>query len=503
MGWTREQHGQTALRALPALFAAAFALTASATNAQADSPGQVKFMLHATSSFDPYLTDSTSSQQQWMRDHYWRMRGYAPFFTWYGLGWAPPSHFYRDLLAIYNKEEGLDLIEQNPDWVLRDSNGDKLFIDYGCSGGTCPQYAADIGNSGFRSWWIEQAGADLAQGYAGIFVDDVNLDMTTSDGNGDFARPIDLRTDEPMTDADWRRYMAEFTEEIRTAFPEAEIAHNPLWWMDHDDPYVQRQIDAADFIEVERGFNDQGIVGGGGKWGYETYLAHIDWLHSRGKAVIYEPKQLDPTSLMFELASYFLVNEGDDLIASDYRSNPDDWWVGWDIDLGDALGPRYAWEGLFRRDFAEGVALVNQPDSPTRTVQLAGDCRWTDPDGNEAISVALRARQGTVLHKEPIEGASGESCVLSSATNGQVTLKAARKKVRRGARLRLRGRAPGADNVIVSVKRRGSWHPVATTAPAADSYQVKVRVGRRGARRYRADAPDLAPSGVVTVRVKG
>ena len=63
-----------------------------------------------------------------MRDHYWRMRGFAPFFAWYGLDWAPPSHVYRDLYAIYNGTGGMDFIEQHPDWVLRDSGGNELYI---------------------------------------------------------------------------------------------------------------------------------------------------------------------------------------------------------------------------------------------------------------------------------------------------------------------------------------------------------------------------------------
>jgi hypothetical protein len=501
MGDAREQSRAAAV-ALALVGALIFLLWPSLALAQ-DNSGEVKFLRHAGSAFDPYLTGSSPSQRQWMRDRYWRMRGYPPFFTWYALDWAPPTHFYMDLYAIYNDDWGNQFIEDNPQWVLRDAQGRALYIPFACSGGTCPQYAADIGDPGFRAWWIEQARAQLEQGYAGIHVDDVNLEWRVSDGDGDFVRPIDPRTGEPMTDSDWRRYMAEFTEEIRAAFPDTEIAHNPLWWMDQNDPYVQRQIDAADFIELERGFNDQGIVGGAGKWGYETYLAHIDWLHARGKAVIYEPYGLDELSSRFELASYFLVNEGNDVIASDYRSNPDDWWPAWETDLGASLGPRDSWEGLFRRDFSDGVALVNQPDSPTRTVQLPAGYRWTDLNGNAVTSLTLGAREGAVLYKEPIEDGDADSGATASESAGKVTLKPTRKKVRRGARLRLRGRAPGAENVMVSVKRGGSWHPVATTSPAGDdTYEVKVRVGQRGAQRYRANAPRLAPSRVVTVRVK-
>ena len=129
----------------------------------------------------------------------------------------------------------------------------------------------------------------MDQGYAGIFIDDVNMEMKVSNGNGDFTRPIDPRTGQPMSDTDWRRYVAEFTEQIRAAFPDKEIIHNSLWWMDHNDPYVQRQVAAADYVELERGFNDTGITGGTGQWSYENYLAYVDWLHSLGKGAVYEP----------------------------------------------------------------------------------------------------------------------------------------------------------------------------------------------------------------------
>ena len=39
---------------------------------------------------------------------------------------------------------------------LRDGGGNKLYIPWGCSGGTCPQYAADVGNPAYRAWFIDQ-----------------------------------------------------------------------------------------------------------------------------------------------------------------------------------------------------------------------------------------------------------------------------------------------------------------------------------------------------------
>jgi putative glycosyl hydrolase-like family 15 (GHL15) protein len=475
----------TAVAAVACLLAAPAAAPALASEA-----GQVQFLRNATSEFDPYLTGSTSEQKQWMRDHYHRMRGYAPFFDNHAIDWAPPAFVYRDLYAIYNSpgEDGLDLMQQHPNWVLRDPQGQPLYIDYNCSG-SCPQFAADVGNPQWRQWWIDSVRADLDQGYAGLHIDDVNMEMKVSDGNGNFARPTDPRTSQPMTDASWRRYVAEFTEQIRDAFPTTEISHNPLWWMSHADPYVRRQIDASDYVQLERGFTDGGLVRGSGRWGYETYLAHVDWLHSRGRAVIYEPKALDAAGAMFELASYLLVNDGIDMMDSYYRADPDNWWKGWQTDLGKARGARYAWKGLLRRDFTGGTALVNQPDAATRKVELPRARAWRELEGNRVESITLRGREAVVL-------------INAGAESPTVTLRADDRRVPSGSKVSLNGQAPGASRVIIQTQRGGSWHAIGRSSlSAGHRYRLSVRAGPSGVRRYRATAPGLRRSPILRLRV--
>jgi hypothetical protein len=378
-----------------ALAAIAGAALLAASSASASS-GEVNFVRNAKSSFDPILTGSSDAERAWMRDHYWRMRGYAPFFN-QALGWAPPSHFYQDLYAIYNDGEGEQTVAQHPDWVLRDAQGRRLFIPYGCGGGSCPQYAADVGNPEFREQWIAEAGSRLAAGYEGIFIDDVNLEMRVGNGAGDEVRPIDPRTGSQMSVANWRRYVAEFTEEIRDAFPDVEIVHNSLWWVDHSNPYVKRQTDAADVIELERGFNDPGLTGGGGKYGYRTYLDHVEWVHSRGASVLLEPYDLTKPKARYELASYFLARGKKDAIASEYKADPGEWWPGWDADLGKPRGKRMRRQGVFQRRYRNGLALVNEPGAKTRTVRLPRGKRWHTLGGKRVRRVRLGAAEGVVV----------------------------------------------------------------------------------------------------------
>jgi Hypothetical glycosyl hydrolase family 15 len=388
---------------------ACLALLVLATSASATTDGKLKFIRNATSAFDPQVlaAQTDPALQSFWREHYWRMRGYAPFFDSHTFNgsppWTPPpTHFYRDLYAIYNNPTGEQTISQHPDWVLRDAAGNKLYLQWACSGTSCTQYAADVGDPGFRQYWINGAASRLAAGYEGIHIDDVNLAMKVSNGAGTFTRPIDPRTGAPMTDADWRRYVAEFTEEIRDAFPDAEIVHN-TYWRSHStmktDPYALRELAAADTIEVERGFNDAGIVGGTGPYGYETYLAHMDWLHSRGLSIHYEPYGLDVITREFEIASYYLVKDLDDSITSQFQADPSNWSSAWDTNLGAPSSGRFTWNGLFRRDFANGIVLVNQPGETTKTATLPGESQWHDLSGTAVTSVTLGARRGKVLVK--------------------------------------------------------------------------------------------------------
>jgi len=376
---------------LCALSALGCASSAFAAPPVRDREGVVHFAKSADSSFDRFSYAPSAARQQWMRDKYWRMRAYSPYFdsrtAWYERAW-----FYKDAYAIYPGER---LDER---WFLRDAQGRKLYIWYGCGGGTCPQYAADIGNPQFRAHWIADARRSYEAGYKGIFVDDVNMELRISDGNGKLQWPHDPRTGTTMTEQSWRRYMAEFMEQIRRAFPAAEIVHNSLWFDGDDDPYIKRQLAAADLIEIERGINDSGLRGGEGVVSLRTLLKFIDRRHAAGQGVILDASADTAAGRMYGLAGYFLVSEGRDALGNDPWGTPEDWWPGYDTDLGSALGKRYDLpNGVIRRDFTRGTVLLNTPDEPTRTVELGPG--YTDLDGRARRSVTLGPASGIVLRR--------------------------------------------------------------------------------------------------------
>jgi hypothetical protein len=252
----------------------------------------------------------------------------------------------------------------------------------------------------------------MAKGYKGIWIDDVNLEWRTGNGSGKIVLPYDPRTGQTMTIDNWRKYIVEFLEQIRKALPNVQIAHNSLWFAagGPSNPYVIRQIKASDFINVERGIDDSGLTGGTGFWSANNLLSYIDTVHSYGKHVIFDEYGFYGD---YQTAAYFLVSNGGDALGNQ-AVTPDHWWSGYDVKLGNALGGRYTWNGLLRRDFQNGIVLLNPPQSPTVSVKLPNT--YQRDDGSWVSSITLSAKQGAVLLGSNSTESSSNSSGLADGT---------------------------------------------------------------------------------------
>ena len=352
-------------------------LTAGPADSQTGA-GVARFMRTTDPSFDVYTTNPGLPTQEWLQRHFWKMLVYSPYFD-SRLSWYPNGFVYIDAYAIYT---GSALALEHPDWILTDAGGNKLYIPWGCSKGACPQYAADISNPTFREYWISRAAQTLAKGYKGLFVDDVNMNFTVSDGSGNFVSPIDRTTGSAMTWDAWRSYMATFAEQIRSAFQGTEIVHNSVWFagppgVRDQDPYIQRQIAAANFQFIEFGVNDGGLTGGTGIWSLDSLLGYIDRVHAANIGVILSGVATDPAGREYALANYFLISTGNDGLGNTAQT-PGNWWAGFEVDLGAPAGNRTGWNNLWRRDFSGGMVLVNPPQGANVTVTLPGTYKRLD-----------------------------------------------------------------------------------------------------------------------------
>jgi hypothetical protein len=137
------------------------------------------------------------------------------------------------------------------------------------------------------------------------------------------------------------------------------------------------------------------VRGGNGKYGFDRLLAYLDWLHANGKGIVFDAGAETDAGREYGLAAYFLVDAGRDSLGNSPGGTPDDWWRGYDVTLGAPTGPRYAWQGVLRRDFQHGLVLVNPPDAASRTVAL--DRPHTDLGGRPRVAVTLGPAAGAVL----------------------------------------------------------------------------------------------------------
>ena len=270
-------------------------------------------------------------------------------------------------------------------------------MPFACNGSTCPLAAFDPGNQDFRNWWISSARSILDKGYKGLWIDDVNMEYRIGYANSNDAIPRDPRTGAPMTYDAWKGYIADFTQQIRQAFPNKEILHNSIWYAggpnrDYDWNVI-RQIQSANFINVERGFSDTGLWGFDGPWSEGALMNYIDHVHSLGAHVVIDEYGFNNE---YGVAGYFLINDGQDAFGNE---SVKPWYTAWvySVNLGYATSGRYMWNGMMRRDFQNGFVVFN----------AVGGLSWADArspgyhraDGTDAQWLWLPAGQGAVLLK--------------------------------------------------------------------------------------------------------
>ncbi len=366
------------------------------TGAVCCSEGSAGFVVTANSSWNQW---TSGGHWSWFEEHVDRAIVFVPYWDSrlesFSDVWA-----YRNSYGISTDTASDARSVDHPEWVLRDADGDPVYIPFGCGGG-CAHFAGDVGNPAYRADFVEQVRDLVERGYTGLKLDDVNFMWRFGDQNGNEATPIDPRTGVALTLADWQRYLAEFLEQLRAEFPQLEIVHNTIWYADaptFSNQYVNRAIRAADYISLERGVNDGGLKGGAGKFSLLAFFDNIDRIHALGTNVIFVDRSAtNEAEQRYNFAALLLVNNGNDLVSTDSKSmgSPDGWWSEFDVDLGHAIADRTYHDGLFVREFTEGVVLLNEPGNGP--VTYTPDEPMRDPAGNLVTSVTLDAQEGMIL----------------------------------------------------------------------------------------------------------
>src|SRR5215207_3836151 len=290
------------------------------------SEGDVAFHFW-TKSATNFITDSpTEAMKQFMRDNYADALVFSPYWD-SKLAWYPRGLEYTDVLGITESER-----TARPDLdaaILRDTNGSRVWIDSGCSGGVCARYAMDVGNATYRAYVLGELQDKVDRGYAGLWLDDVNLRIvgTFSDGTANITDVVNPDTGLVFTLQEWQERFVPILEQVRTTFPTQEIWHNAIWYIDQTtltDPEVDRQIAAADGIMIEHGCNDGGLKGGTVDYGVRRLMQQVDRIHGLGADVVWNDEstseagwQRTPTQNEHNLACFLLTANGTDMVGSE------------------------------------------------------------------------------------------------------------------------------------------------------------------------------------------
>ena len=367
------------------------------TLAWGQSPGHVNYFKDSGGGFDTYLNSPTTSTQQWIYNNIAGMKVFAPYFDT-KTSWYPNGYVYWNFFGI---DPNSWVRYNHPEWILHDQNGNWLYIPFNCSGGKCSTYAGDIANPAFRAWWINNIQSVLAGGgYTHLFIDDVDMEFRVANGNGTQVPPIDTNTGALMTYTAWRSYVAAFAKQIRAALPNTKIMHNSIWFADAtgswvNDSYVQQQLGAADYVNLERGVaSDAGLTGGTGFWSVYNFFSYVDKLHAMGKGVNLMAYSLTTAQQQYNLASYYMISTGKDYVT-DNTATPSNWWTGYNTELGTPAGARTYSNGIFKRVFSGGIVLLAEPGLGSTTIQLGAT--YHTLTGNSVTSVTMGGSQGLVL----------------------------------------------------------------------------------------------------------
>jgi hypothetical protein len=302
-------------------------------------PGQVKYRLDASSFFDRFAQPSYAP---WVRGHVSMIKGYPPFADTFGRLFGLPVISYHDPAT-----EGL----------------------------------APLGPTQIATY-VAKVRRDVAHGYAGVFIDDANWSPGFQPSPGP------------------RANIASLIEAVHAADPGGLIEMNShfadIWpLIKTGNPEVTRVLPDIGAMCVEYGVGPTSGINAPDD--YAEFMQYADTLHGKGIALTLtgDRQHNNVPTMEYNLATYFLINNGRDYVNATEQT-PESFWSGFEVNLGNALGPRERLpSGLWTRKFSGGVVYTLEPGAAPQTVKLAKvmhSAQW-----GSVGAITLSAGEGAVL----------------------------------------------------------------------------------------------------------
>ena len=318
--------------------------------------GHQKNALHAASYFDKYGPSSNGEWVPWIEEHISLIRAFPPVGDWYVSHTELPVTGYHDVFTDFTKDGAVPL------------------------------------TSTIRAEYVAEVERDKGVGYAGTFMDDVNF------AGGNKPSP------EVQSEADYRTELANLIENVRTALGSAapleiNAQYHDIWpLMKAHEPEVERALSQVNIVTKEFGVGPTAGITTASD--YKEFIEYVDRLHEKGIHVIMAGDVGTVPVEEYNLATYFLSNDGGDYINTPEES-PENWWPGNDVNLGSAVSaPERDSSGLWKREFTGGVVYTVEPGADSQTVKLPTGKRWFDIEHKEVTEVTLAPGTGAVLTSE-------------------------------------------------------------------------------------------------------
>jgi hypothetical protein len=313
--------------------------------------------LDAASYFDRFGPSSQGEWVPWINEHISVIKAYPTFGDWYAANTGRPVIGSHDVFTTFTQQ------------------------------GTVPLTPT------VTSEYVAAVERDRNAGYAGTFMDDINF------------QGANKPAPDVQPEAAYRTELANLVEAVRSALgPPAPIEINAQYhdiWplMKAKEPEVERALDHVNLVTKEFGVGVNSGIDTASD--YKEFTEYVAALHEKGLHIVMSGDDKSVPGEEYNLATYFLVNDGGDYINQPEES-PENWWPGNDINLGSATSPaERAQGGLWKREFTGGVVYTVEPEGETQTVNAPAGRRWLDVENKELTEIRIAPRSGAVLRYAP------------------------------------------------------------------------------------------------------
>jgi hypothetical protein len=347
--------------------------------------------------------------------------------------------------------------EANPDWFLTNPAGERISSD-----GYKWLWAMDVGNPAYQQRWYDNVIAEVeAQGWDGVFLDDVNPTMKYSYDESQVAKyPNDAAYSAATESA-----LAYVGPKIQ-ARGKLAIANFATW--------VEYSSTQSNWLKYVSGALDEMFV----KWGRnsgEGYRSESQWTRqleevkyaaSQGKQFIgfTQGSSGETEAARFGFGTVLLGTNGTASYAFTPNYTTETWLPEYDYDLGSptAAETRDS-NGVHRRTFGNGLVLVN-PTGSNQSVSFGGT--YSGSGLTSATSATMAPHTALIL------------------TGAQETREPTKKPKKRTVAIKVRG-------TVTASKVALQWTPIGAKQSNVDVRVYKVvrdsRPLARTARKHRVD----------------